>query len=261
MTSSPDDRAKATTFNTLIMRESETDVSIRLNRPDVKNAIDAEMVDELHAVCTELEDNPRVLSIHGATGIFAAGADIGQLRERDRADALRGINSRLFERIARLPMPTIAVIDGHALGGGAELAYACDFRIGSRRTRIGNPETGLGIIAGAGASWRLMELVGEPLAKEVLLAGRVLNGEEARDANLLTELVESDELEDAADRLISRIAKQGDLAVQLTKNALHAPRDSHPVIDHLAQAVLFETDEKYERMTGFLNKRNKGDQS
>lgn len=245
--------ANAPGFNTLVMRESDRDVSIRLNRPEVRNAIDEEMVGELHAVCDLLEDRPRILSIHGAAGIFAAGADIRQLRDRGRAEALRGINSKLFDRIAALPMPTIAVIDGHALGGGAELAYACDFRIGSPKTRFGNPETGLGIIAGAGATWRLMDLIGQPLAKEVLLAGRILNGEESLQAHLLTRLVESDELEDAADRLIEKIAGQGRLALQLTKNVMHAPRDSHPVIEQIAQAVLFETDEKRERMTRFLD--------
>lgn len=256
MTDLPGGSAAAPGFTTLIMRESDRDVSIRLNRPDVRNAIDAEMVSELHAVCAELEENPRILSIHGAAGIFAAGADIRQLRERGRADALRGINSKIFERIFRLPMPTIAVIDGHALGGGAELAYACDFRIGSHKTRFGNPETGLGIIAGAGATWRLIELAGEPLAKEMLLAGRVLNGEESLQAHLLTELVDSDQLEDAAERLIERISRQGRLALQLTKNSMHAPRSSHPVIEQIAQAVLFETDEKHERMTRFLDKKS-----
>ncbi|GAB3566247.1 enoyl-CoA hydratase/isomerase family protein [Spelaeicoccus albus] len=255
MTDPPFGPATAPGFNTLIMRESDRDVSIRLNRPDVRNAIDEEMVDELHAVCDQLDEHPRILSIHGASGIFAAGADIRQLRERGRADALRGINSKLFDRIAALPMPTIAVIDGHALGGGAELAYACDFRIGSPKTRFGNPETGLGIIAGAGATWRLMELVGRPVAKEVLLAGRILDGRESLDVHLLTELVESDELEDAAERLIEKIAKQGDLALQLTKNVMHAPEGSHPVIEQIAQAVLFETDEKHERMTRFLDKK------
>ncbi|WGW11165.1 enoyl-CoA hydratase/isomerase family protein [Saxibacter everestensis] len=242
-------------FNTLIMRETDNGIHIRLNRPEVRNAIDSEMAEELHRVCVLLESDPRVLTIAGSAGIFAAGADIGQLRERRRADALRGINARLFVRIQQLPMPTIAVIDGHALGGGAELAYACDFRIGSPRTRIGNPETGLGIIAGAGASWRLAELIGEPKAKEILLAGRVLNAEESFELHLLNELVPSDELDAAAESLCEKISRQAPLAVQLTKRALHAPRDAHPLIDEISQAVLFETEEKERRMTAFLNRK------
>ena len=150
---------------------------VLLNRPEVRNAIDQDMVDELHRVCAALEREPKVLIIAGSDGVFASGADISQLRERRRDDALQGINSTIFVRIAKLPMPVIAALDGFCLGGGAELAYAADFRIGTPGVRIGNPETGLGILAAAGASWRLKELVGEPVAKEILLAGVVLGAE------------------------------------------------------------------------------------
>ena len=169
-----------------------------LNRPEVRNAIDQQMVDELHAVCAHLEQHPKVLIIAGADGVFASGADIGQLRERRRDDALQGINSTIFVRIAKLPMPVIAALDGFCLGGGAELAYAADFRIGTPSVRIGNPETGLGILAAAGASWRLKELVGEPVAKEMLLAGAVLRAERALAVNLITEIHEPSELMAAA---------------------------------------------------------------
>jgi enoyl-CoA hydratase len=239
----------------LLVEEAADRVVLRLNRPEVRNAIDQEMVDALHEACALLEREPRVALLVGEGGVFAAGADIAQLRERRRDDALRGINSKVFDRVRRLPMPTIALLDGFALGGGAELAYACDFRIGTPGTRIGNPETGLGILAAAGAAWRLAELVGEPVAKEILLAGRVLAADEALALRLLSEVVEPDELEAAGHRLADRIARQGPLAVRLTKAVLHAPREAHPVIDDLAQAVLFETDDKHERMTAFLERR------
>lgn len=230
---------------------------IRLNRPEVRNAIDRTMVDELHAVCAELEREPRVLILSGAPGVFASGADIAELRERRRDDALAGINSRIFVRIAELPMPVIAVIDGWALGGGAELAYAADFRIASDTAKIGNPETSLGILAAAGASWRLKELVGEPLAKEILLAGRVLNAEEALAVRLVTEVHPAAVLEAAADALADRIAKQDPLAVRFSKAVFHAPREAHPVVDEQAQAVLFESEAKFVRMTAFLERRTK----
>jgi enoyl-CoA hydratase len=190
----------------------------------------------------------------GGVGVFAAGADIRELRERRREDALAGINSGLFDRIAKLPMPTIAAIDGPALGGGAELAYACDFRVATQRARFGNPETGLGIMAAAGACWRLRELVGEPLAKEILLAGRILTGEEARQTGLVNELVPEERLLDAADELAGRILKSDPLALRLTKLALAAPPGAHPRFDDVAQAVLFETEEKHRRMTAFLER-------
>jgi enoyl-CoA hydratase len=239
----------------ILIEEHPDRVLLRLNRPEVRNAIDQQMVDELHHACGLLERDPRIALILGEGGGFAAGADIAQLRERRRDDALRGINSGVFDRIRRLPMPTIALLDGYALGGGAELAYACDFRIGTPSTKIGNPETGLGILAAAGAAWRLAELVGEPLAKEILMTGRILDATEAVAARLLNELVDPADLIAAGHRWADSIAKQAPLAVRLTKTVFHAPRDAHPFVDDLAQAVLFETDDKHERMTAFLERR------
>jgi len=243
-------------FSTILVEERDDRVVVLLNRPEVRNAIDQQMVDELHAVCAALEKDPKVLIIAGTEGVFASGADIAQLRERRRDDALQGINSTIFVRIARLPMPVIAALDGYCLGGGAELAYAADFRIGTPAVRIGNPETGLGILAAAGASWRLKELVGEPVAKEILLAGRVLKAEEALAVNLVTELHESAELMDAAHRLADRIASQDPLAVRITKSVFHAPAEAHPIIDQLAQGILFESQAKFDRMQAFLNRKN-----
>ena len=239
----------------LVVEEHDDRVVLRLDRPEVRNAIDKALVEALHVACAALEETPRIAMIIGSGGTFAAGADIGQLRERRRDDALRGINSAIFDRIHRLPMPVIALIDGYALGGGAELAYACDFRIGTPTARIGNPEPGLGILAAAGGSWRLRELVGEPLAKEILLAGRVLDADEALAARLLNEVVPAADLEAAGHRWADRIAAQASLAVRLTKSAFHAPRDAHPLIDDVAQAVLFETQEKHDRMTAFLDRK------
>ncbi|HVX53537.1 enoyl-CoA hydratase/isomerase family protein [Nocardioides sp.] len=239
----------------VLVEDHDDHVVLRLNRPEVRNAIDQATVDALHAACADLERSPRVAVITGADGVFAAGADIAQLRERRRADALAGINSGIFDRIRRLPMPTIALVDGYALGGGAELAYACDFRIGTPRVRIGNPEAGLGILAAAGATWRLRELVGEPLAKEILLTGRVLDAEEAHRVGLLNEVVEPRDLEAAGQRWAERITTQAPLAVRLAKSVFHAPREAHPFVDDLAQAVLFETQDKHDRMTAFLERK------
>jgi 3-hydroxybutyryl-CoA dehydrogenase len=229
-------------------------VVVTLDRPEVRNAIDQQMVDELHAVCAALEADPRVLLVVGSGGVFAAGADIAQLRERGRAEALRGINSSVFDRLRRLPMPVIGLLDGFALGGGAELAYACDLRIGTPRTRIGNPEPGLGILAAAGSTWRLSALVGEPIAKEILLAGRIVDADEALSMRLLSEVVNPEDLLSAGHRLADRVNKQSPLAIRLTKAVFHAPREAHPFVDDLAQAVLFETSDKRERMTAFLDK-------
>ena len=245
-------------FKTLRVDEREDRVHLILNRPEVRNAIDQAMVDELHLVCAVLEREPRILILSGTEvngkGIFASGADISQLRERRRDDALAGINSTVFHRIAQLPMPVIAALDGFALGGGAELAYAADFRIATASVKIGQPETGLGIMAAAGATWRLKELVGEPLAKEILLAGRILNAEEALAARLISEIHEPGELIAGAHALADRIGKQDPLAVRITKSVFHSPREAHPVIDTIAQGILFESQAKFDRMQAFLDK-------
>ena len=240
---------------TIEVTRSADRVVVRLNRPAARNAITQQMVDELHRVCAELEVEPRILIITGSDGVFASGADIAELRERTSVDARKGINTMLFLRIADLAMPVIAAIDGPALGAGAELAYAADFRIGTPRTRIGNPETGLGIIAAAGALWRLPELVGEPLAKEVLLAGRILGAEDALAARLLTRVVEPEELLAASHAFADEIAAKSVAATIQTKALLRGDRGRHPQADLEAQAALFDSDEKRDRMTAFLQRK------
>jgi enoyl-CoA hydratase/carnithine racemase len=242
---------------TIEVTRSDDRVVVLLNRPEARNAINQQMVDELHRVCAELEVEPRILIITGSDGVFASGADIAELRERTSVDARKGINTMLLLRIADLAMPVIAAIDGPALGAGAELAYAADFRIGTPRARIGNPETGLGIIAAAGALWRLPELVGEPLAKQMLLAGRVLDAEKAAAVGILTEIVEPDELLEAAHALADEIATKSVAATIRTKALLRGDRGRHPQADLDAQAVLFDSDDKRERMTAFLTRKKK----
>jgi enoyl-CoA hydratase/carnithine racemase len=242
--------------NSLRIEERDDRVIATLNRPDKRNAIDAGMVAALHELCAALEERPRLLLITGGTdGVFAGGADIGQLRDRGRLDALAAINVGIFERLRRLPMPTVAAVDGAALGGGAELAYACDLRICTSRAFFGQPEVRLGIVAGAGATYRLPALVGEGLAKELLFTGRRVPAAEALAIRLVNRVVDGpDELLSAAHAMLDEIAAGSALAVRLTKLAIDAP-SAHPVAELLAQAVLFEDDEKRERMEEFLSRR------
>jgi enoyl-CoA hydratase len=228
-----------------------------LDRPEVRNAIDQATIDELHALCEELEAEPRILILTGAGGVFASGADIGELRDRRADDARKGINVHALIRIHELPMPVIAAVDGWALGGGAELAYAADIRIASTTARFGNPETGLGIIAAAGASWRLKEIVGDALAIDLLLTGRVLDAEAALAAGLVSAVHPADTLVDAAHAVADLIAANDPRATQLTKQVFAAPRDAHPGVDIEAQAELFESPEKIRRMTAFLERKKK----
>jgi enoyl-CoA hydratase len=241
-------------YETLVVEEHADRLVVTLRRPEARNAVNAQMTRELHEVCSMLEQRPKLLLLTGHGGAFAAGADIAELRQRGQAEALDGINSRLFERIHRLPMPTVAAVAGWALGGGAELAYACDIRIAGADAAFGNPEPGLGILAAAGACWRLATLVGESVAKQVLLAGRTLDAPAALTSGLVIDVVPNDRLIVAAHALLDRMSGSSPIALRLTKLVTDAP-GGHPAVDDLAQAVLFEGTDKQERMTAFLARR------
>ena len=238
----------------LLIERRDDRVLATLNRPERRNAIDLATIDALHALCAELEADPRTLILTGAGGDFAAGADIAQLRERRADDARRGINATAFLRVAELPMPVIAALDGYALGGGAELAYAADIRIATASLRIGNPETGLGILAAAGATWRLPEIVGHARATDLLLTGRALGADDALAWGLISAIHPPEQLLPAAHALADRIAANDPRATRHTKRALRAPRAEHPHVDGELQAELFESPEKERRMTAFLDR-------
>lgn len=241
----------------LLIERRDDRVLATLNRPERRNAIDLATIDALHALCAELEADPRTLILTGAGGDFAAGADIAQLRERRADDARRGINATAFLRVAELPMPVIAALDGYALGGGAELAYAADIRIATASLRIGNPETGLGILAAAGATWRLPEIVGHARAADLLLTGRALGADDALAWGLISAIHPPEQLLPAAHALADRIAANDPRATRHTKRALRAPRAEHPHVDGELQAELFESPEKERRMTAFLDRTDR----
>ena len=239
----------------LLVDRRDDRVVATINRAEKRNAIDQETVDALHALCAELEADPRTLILTGTGGHFAAGADIAQLRARRADDARRSINATAFTRIAELPMPVIAALDGYTLGGGAELAYAADIRIATGSLRIGNPETGLGIIAAAGATWRLPAIVGRSRAADLLLTGRTLGAEEALTWGLISAIHPVEQLLPEAHALADRIAANDPLATRHTKTALRAGPDEHPHIDEELQAELFESPEKERRMAAFLARK------
>ena len=229
---------------------------IGLNRPDQRNAHGAAMVEELSAVFRDARRTPSILIIHSTTpGIFAAGADIKELRDRDADAALVAINSELFERLEAHRWPTIAVIDGPAFGGGCEFALACDFRIASSRAVFAQPELSLGILAGAGGNWRLAQTVGRSVAKQMLYAGLRLNADEALACGLV-DVVADDPDQHAVD-LAAKVGRRSWRALELTKLALRQHRPATTGFDAAAQALLFESADKYERMTAFLEKSAK----
>lgn len=231
-------------------------VLVGFSRPDKRNAIDLATTEALHEVLTDYARQRVVLILHSTTpGMFVAGADIGELVARDADDALMGINVRLFERLEAHRWPTIAAVDGAALGGGCELAMACDLRIASTRARFAQPELNLGILAGAGANWRLAQLVGTAQARRMLYLGETLDAAGALAAGLVDAVEDPEDLLDAALAMAAEIATRSWRALELTKLALRLHRPATSTFDMAAQSLLFESDEKHLRMEKFLNRR------
>jgi len=235
---------------------------VTLNRPERRNALDKAMIDALHGVLDTLaeDDSVGAMILAGAGDkAFAAGADIAQLRDRRRREALLSINSRLFQRLEETPYPTIAAIRGFCLGGGSELALACDLRIAGESARFGQPEVSLGIVPGAGATYRLPRAVGAAKARELIFTGRILDGREALRIGLVNELVPDGEVDAAASRMAADILKQDRLAVRFAKLLFRLDGSARPgagyIGEAMAQAVLFESEEKVRRMTEFLERK------
>jgi enoyl-CoA hydratase len=241
--------------------EHGTIALLTLNRPEVRNAIDLRIVQDLGTALDEiaLDDDIRAIIISGAGDkAFASGADIAQLKERGVADALKRINAAIFRRLEEQPIPVIAAIKGYALGGGCELAMACDIRIAGESAKLGQPEVSLGIIPGAGAVQRLPKLVGLGRAKELIFTGRILDAKEAEHLGLVNRVVPDSDVMREARALAWQIAAQSALAVKISKLALNASARSNPAfdtLDALGQAVLFESEDKHRRMAEFLDRR------
>jgi enoyl-CoA hydratase len=229
---------------------------IGFNRPEKRNAIDLATTEAVHQVLTDYARERCILVLHSTTpGMFVAGADIAELVKRDADDAFMGINVRLFERLEAHRWPTIAVVDGPALGGGCELAMACDLRVASTRARFAQPELNLGILAGAGGNWRLPQLVGMAQARRMLYLGETLDADAALAAGLVDAVHEPEAVLDAALDMVATIASRSWRALELTKLALRLHRPATSTFDVAAQSLLFESDDKRERMEKFLNRR------
>jgi enoyl-CoA hydratase/carnithine racemase len=250
------------TYTSILVSVDAGVASVVLNRPEVRNAIDKAMIDDLHRALDDLSarDDVAAVIFSGAGGkAFAGGADIAQLRDRRSAEALQAINARLFQRVDEFPAPTIAAVVGYALGGGCELAMACDLRVAGRGAKFGQPEVGLGIIPAAGGTQRLPRLVGLGRAKELVYTGRIIDAAEAERIGLVNFVVDDDQVPAHAAALAAKIAKQGRAAVRLAKVALNASsrtgQDAGFLVEQVAQAVLYDSPDKHARMTAFLEKK------
>lgn len=236
--------------------------TLTVDRPEARNALDADTVREIHAVLDQLEadDSIRVLIVTGSGDkVFVAGADIRTLLARSNKDVLAAGNNRLFSRLEAIPIPTIAALNGFALGGGLEFALACDLRVASENAKLGLPETGLGIIPGAGGTTRLPRIVGLGVAKEMVLLGTIHDAKTALGLGLVNRVVPPDQLMKTAREIAEKLSKRAPLALRLGKMSVNAslsvPADYGAQFEVVAQTVLNATGDIKEGMTAFLEKR------
>jgi enoyl-CoA hydratase len=236
---------------------------VTVDRPKALNALNQQVLQDLATVIDQiLVNKPRCVILTGAgEKAFVAGADIASMSEmaRPQARALAELGQGVFRRWEQLPMPTIAAINGFALGGGCELALSCDIRLASAKARFGQPEVGLGIIPGFGGTQRLARTIGVGLAKELIFGGQMINAERALAIGLVNSVYEPDELMAAAQKLAGKIAAQAPIAVRAAKEAMalgvQTDIDSGMTIEAAYFATCFETEDQREGMAAFVEKR------
>ena len=235
---------------------------LTLNRPEVRNALDYVTWDEIRAGMRELRfnDDAHVIILTGAGGkAFASGADIKALNARTVSEQMNSeVNDILYE-ITMHKKPVIAAVDGYALGGGCELAMACDIRIDTKKSKFGQPEVNLGIIPGGGGTQRLQRLVGIGKAKELIFTGDIISAEEAERIGLIEKVVEDGAVLEAAIEMAKKIKAKGPVAVTLAKQAINVGANtdlySGLCFERYSQAIAFSTADKAEGTLAFIEKR------
>jgi enoyl-CoA hydratase/carnithine racemase len=236
--------------------------TIRLERPPM-NALNVQVQEELRAAATAAgaDAEVRALIVYGGEKVFAAGADIKEMADMGfpAMAARAGALSSAFDSLARVPKPVVAAITGYALGGGCELALACDWRVAADDAKLGQPEIKLGIIPGAGGTQRLSRLVGPARAKDIVLSGRMVDAEEAHRIGLVDRVVPAAEVYDAAVALVRPYVDGPALALRAAKLAIDGGLEMD-IAAGLAWesqlfAALFATDDKREGMAAFIEKR------
>ncbi len=233
--------------------------TILLDRPPM-NALDAQLQDELRQVAAEAAERKDVSAVvvYGGTKVFAAGADIKQMQAMSYADMVErsGALQAAATSLAQLPKPTVAAITGYALGGGLELALACDFRVLGQDAKVGQPEILLGIIPGAGGTQRLPRLIGPSRAKDLIFSGRFVDASEALAIGLVDQVVAADQVYASARELVGRYVGGPALALRAAKEAidrgLETDLDSGLELERLQFCGLFATADRTAGMTAFI---------
>ena len=235
---------------------------VTMNRPEALNALNDQVLQELDAVLDQVEakEDLLVMILTGAGRAFVAGADIGQMSNLTaaQAKAFGVLGNRVFLKLENLSKPTIAAVNGFALGGGCELAMACDIRVASVRARFGQPEVGLGITPGFGGTQRLPRLVGTANAMELILTAQNIKAEQAQAIGLVSHVYQPEELMDKAMELANALAANAQVAVRQSKAAvrrgLQTDIATGTAYESEAFALCFATEDQKDAMAAFLAK-------
>jgi enoyl-CoA hydratase len=250
-------------YKNILVKKEDSIVVVTINREEVLNALNAEVISELQDFFnTSWGDNSiRCIVITGAGKAFVAGADIGELA---RCDVRAGVKTSmlglyLMKTIENFPCPVIAAVNGFALGGGCELAMACDIRLASEKAKFGQPEVNLGLIPGYGGTQRLSRLVGRGKAKQLIFSGDMIDAAEAHRIGLVDEVYPVDELVDRAMELARLIASKAPVAVSVAKESINRGLDINLSagcdFEKTCFGTIFDTKDAREGMTAFLEKR------
>jgi enoyl-CoA hydratase len=232
-----------------------------LNRPKQLNALSDALMDELVTALRELDADEaiRCVVLGGSERAFAAGADIGELAQASTIDLYYARRVERWDAIHSLWTPLVAAVSGYCLGGGCELALACDLIVASETARFGQPETGLGIIPGAGGTQRWARAAGKALTMDVILSGRFLRAEEALAAGLVARVVAREAWLDEAKRVARDIASKGPVATRLAKEAVDRAYESTLGLgveyERRLLYLAFASEDAREGLTAFVEKR------
>jgi enoyl-CoA hydratase len=246
----------------VVEREPEARIAVcLLNRPQQLNALSDDLMDTLVEALRRLDDDPEVrcIVVGGSERAFAAGADIGELATASAIDMYCARRVERWDAIRSVRTPLVAAVSGFALGGGCELAMSCDLIVASESAVFGQPETGLGIIPGAGGTQRLTRAVGKALAMDMILSGRRLSAREALDAGLVARVVAREAWLEEAKRVAREIASKGPVANRLAKEAVErsyeAPLSLGLDYERRALYLAFASEDAREGLTAFTEKR------
>ena len=234
---------------------------LRLNRPEARNALSPEVMERLAGELERLDPDPEVrcVVIAGSDKVFAAGADIGAMAERSFAEALRHPAAAFWRRLAAVKTPMVAAVSGYALGGGCELALACDMVVAAEGATFGQPEINLGIVPGGGGTQRLARVLGKQRAMELVLTGRRFGAAEARAMGLVNVVAPEGSWLEEAMSLARTVAEKPPIAARLAKQAVLAAEETALAAGLETERRLYElamaTEDRVEGMRAFLEKR------